>query len=61
KTPTRKRETLVGLRPPGVPRLRRKVAWFCAALWPTFIPPLTLSKWNIFRKKTYNKKIFEKN
>ncbi|MBY6021428.1 hypothetical protein KUV24_07410, partial [Nitratireductor sp. DP7N14-4] len=36
-----KRETLVGLRPPDVPRLQRKVDYFCAAQWPTFTPPLT--------------------
>jgi len=27
-----KRETLVGLRPPGVPRLQHQVAYFCAAV-----------------------------
>ncbi|MBN7756110.1 hypothetical protein JYP46_04685, partial [Nitratireductor aquimarinus] len=37
-----KRETLVGLRPPDVPRLQRKVDYFCAAQWPTFTPPLTI-------------------
>lgn len=35
------RETLVGLRPPDVPRMRRQVAYFCAAKWTTFAPPLT--------------------
>src|SRR5690606_11490308 len=37
----RKRETLVGLRPPDVPRLRRQVAYVYAAVWPDFAPPLT--------------------
>jgi len=36
-----RRETLVGLRPPDVPRLQRQVAYFCAAQWPDFAPPLT--------------------
>ena len=38
------RETLVGLRPPDVPRMRRQVAYFCAAKWTTFAPPLTNAK-----------------
>jgi hypothetical protein len=37
----RKRETLVGLRPPDVLRLRRQVADFYAATWQVFAPPLT--------------------
>src|SRR5690606_13327690 len=37
------RETLVGLRPPDVPHSQRKVAYFCAAQWPTFAPPLTVA------------------
>src|SRR5690606_27474539 len=33
--------TLVGLRSPDVPRLRRQVADFYAAVWPDFAPTLT--------------------
>src|SRR5690606_20498430 len=31
----------LGLRPPGARYPQHQVAWFCAAQWPTFTPPLT--------------------